>query len=143
MADEASPTHEEGEIYHRQGFGNRSGVGDRPALVIVDFVTGFADPAAFGGGNIREAIAETQGLLQFARSMKWPVVFTRVVFADDASDANVFTRKVPSLLSLTEENSQSARAGVGTTGGRTGPTKASAVSLRRYGSRGLAGRAQR
>lgn len=108
MADEASPTHEEGEIYHRQGFGNRSSVGDRPALVIVDFVNGFADPAAFGGGNIREAIAETQGLLQFVRSMKWPVVFTRVVFADDASDANVFTRKVPSLLSLTEENSQSA-----------------------------------
>jgi maleamate amidohydrolase len=108
MADEASPTHEEGEIYHRQGFGNRSGVGDRPALVIVDFVNGFADPAAFGGGNIREAIAETQGLLQFARSMKWPIAFTRVVFADDASDANVFSRKVPSLLSLTEENPQSA-----------------------------------
>lgn len=108
MADEAPPAHGEGEIYHRQGFGNRSGVGDRPALVVVDFVKGFADPAAFGGGNIREAIAETQGLLGFARSANWPIAFTRVVFADDASDANVFTRKVPSLLSLTEANPQSA-----------------------------------
>ncbi|WP_426409657.1 isochorismatase family protein [Bradyrhizobium ganzhouense] len=108
MADEASLSHGEGEIYHRQGFGNPSGVGDRPALVIVDFVNGFADPTAFGGGNIRDAIVETQGLLGFARSANWPVAFTRVVFADDASDANVFTRKVPSLLSLTEENPQSA-----------------------------------
>jgi maleamate amidohydrolase len=108
MANKDSSAHEDREIYHRQGFGNRSGVGDRPALVIVDFVNGFADPAAFGGGNIREAIAETQGLLEFVRSMNWPVVFTRVVFADDASDANVFSRKVPSLLSLTEANPQSA-----------------------------------
>jgi maleamate amidohydrolase len=107
MADEVSSIHEDGEIYQRQGFGNRSGMGHRPALVIVDFVNGFADPAAFGGGNIREAIAETQGLLGFARSVSWPVAFTRVVFADDASDANVFSRKVPSLLSLTEANPQS------------------------------------
>ena len=108
MADEVLSSHEEGEIYQRQGFGKRSGLGRRPALVIVDFVNGFADPAAFGGGNIRGAIAETQGLLEFARSMSWPVAFTRVVFADDGSDANVFSRKVPSLLSLTEENPQSA-----------------------------------
>jgi maleamate amidohydrolase len=108
MTSEISSTHVEGEIYRRQGFGNASGVGDHPALVIVDFVNGFADPAAFGGGNIRAAIAKTQGLLGLARSMKWPIAFTRVVFADDASDANVFSRKVPSLLSLTEANPLSA-----------------------------------
>ena len=108
MTSEISATHAEGEIYRRQGFGNPSGVGDRPALVIVDFVNGFADPAAFGGGNIRAAIAETQSLLRLARSMKWPIAFTRVVFADDASDANVFSRKVPSLLSLTEASPLSA-----------------------------------
>jgi maleamate amidohydrolase len=107
MTCEISSTHAEWEIYRRQGFGNPSGLGDRPALVIVDFVNGFADPAAFGGGNIRAAIAETEGLLGLARSMKWPIAFTRVVFADDAS-ANVFWRKVPSLLSLTEANPLSA-----------------------------------
>jgi len=40
------------EIYQKQGFGNRSGMGQRPALLIVDFVNGFADSDQFGGGNI-------------------------------------------------------------------------------------------
>ena len=77
-------------------------MGQRPALVIVDFVVGFADPAHFGGGNIGPAIAETVQLLAFARRHRWPVAHTRVVYADDGADAGVFTRKAPSLLKLTE-----------------------------------------
>ncbi len=34
--------------------------------------------------------------------MRWPVAHTRVVYADDGSDAGAFTNKVPSLLKLTE-----------------------------------------
>ena len=94
--------HPEADIYHRQGLGQRAGMGQRPALVIVDFVVGFADPAHFGGGNIGPAIAETVRLLNFARRHGWPVAHTRVVYADDGADAGVFTRKAPSLLKLTE-----------------------------------------
>jgi maleamate amidohydrolase len=94
--------HPEADIYHRQGMGQRAGMGARPALVIVDFVVGFADPAHFGGGNIGPAIAETVKLLAFARTHRWPVAHTRVVYADDGADAGVFTRKAPSLLKLTE-----------------------------------------
>lgn len=94
--------HPEADIYHRQGMGQRAGMGERPALVIVDFVVGFADPAHFGGGNIAPAIAETAKLLAFARARHWPVAHTRVVYADDGADAGVFTRKAPSLLKLTE-----------------------------------------
>jgi maleamate amidohydrolase len=89
-------------VYSRQGFGAGSGAGVRPALVIVDFVEGFADPQTFGGGNISSAIDSTVELLAFAREQNWPIAMTRVVFADDASDANIFTRKVPGLLALTE-----------------------------------------
>jgi maleamate amidohydrolase len=94
--------HPEADIYHRQGMGQRAGMGQRPALVIVDFVVGFADPAHFGGGNIGPAITETVHLLAFARRRHWPVAHTRVVYADDGADAGVFTRKAPSLLKLTE-----------------------------------------
>ncbi|WP_424811632.1 isochorismatase family protein [Roseococcus sp. YIM B11640] len=90
------------EIYARQGMGQTSGMGEAPALVIVDFVVGFADPAHFGGGNIAPAIAETVKLLAFARAQGWPVAHTRVVYADDGSDAGAFTLKAPSLLKLTE-----------------------------------------
>ena len=108
MTNTTSSSGSDEEVYDRQGFGRLSGVGKHPALLIVDFVNGFADPASFGGFNIRAAISHTQDLLAFARSMKWPIAFTRVVFADDGSDANVFSRKVPSLLALTESNPQSA-----------------------------------
>jgi maleamate amidohydrolase len=87
-------------IYAAQGFGQTSGIGRTPALVIVDFVVGFADPAHFGGGNIGAAIARTVGLLGFARRQGWPVAHTRVVYAED--DAGIFARKVPALLTLTE-----------------------------------------
>lgn len=94
--------HPEADIYHRQGMGNRAGFGETPALVIVDFVVGFADPAHFGGGNIAAAIDQTVALLAFARKHCWPVAHTRVVYAEDGSDAGVFTLKAPSLRKLTE-----------------------------------------
>jgi maleamate amidohydrolase len=91
------------DIYKKQGFGNRSGYGLRPALVIVDFVNGFNDPAQFGGGNIGPAIKQTKKLLAAVRKHKLPIAYTRVVYAADGSDAGVFCLKAPSLLGLTED----------------------------------------
>jgi maleamate amidohydrolase len=90
------------DIYRQQNFGNRIGFGRRSALLIVDFTVGFNDPALFGGGNIDAAIKRTAGLLQFFREKKLPVAFTRVVYADDGSDAGVFCLKAPNLRMLTE-----------------------------------------
>ena len=101
-------TRREGDVYREQGFGARSGVGQRPALLIVDFVESFADPQIFGGGNIADAISATTRLLSFARSRRWPVAMTRIVFADDGADANIFSRKVPTLLAMTESNPKGA-----------------------------------
>ena len=92
----------EQEIYRKRGFGNSSGMGQRPALLIVDFVNGFANPDQFGGGNIGEAIENTWGLLAAFRTLGLPVAFTRVVYADDGSDAGVLTLKAPPLKRLTE-----------------------------------------
>jgi maleamate amidohydrolase len=93
---------DETDIYRRQGFAQPVGFGTRPALLIVDFVVGFTDPAHFGGGNIAPAIDRTVTLLAHARALGWSVAHTRVVYAEDGSDAGAFTAKVPSLLKLTE-----------------------------------------
>ena len=95
-------SHPEEAIYQAQGMGNASGMGAAPALVLVDVVVGFADPAHFGGGNIGPAIENAVALLAHARAKAWPVAHTRVVYADDGSDGGVFTLKAPSLLKLTE-----------------------------------------
>jgi maleamate amidohydrolase len=92
------------DVYAKQGFGNRAGMGTAPALLIVDFVNGFADPAVFGGGNIGPAIAATVPVLAFCRRRGIPVAHTRVVYAADGTDAGVFARKAPALLRLTEDD---------------------------------------
>jgi maleamate amidohydrolase len=92
------------DIYKQQGFAQPIGIGAAPALVIVDFVLGFTDPAHFGGGNIAPAIANTVTLLAVARARAWPIAHTRVVYADDGANCGGFTRKVPALRRLTESS---------------------------------------
>jgi maleamate amidohydrolase len=71
-------------------------------LLVVDFVNGFADPQVLGGGNIRDAIAAAAPLLAFFRERKLPVIFTRIVYAEDDSDARIWCKKAPRLRLLTE-----------------------------------------
>ena len=83
------------DIYRRQQFGQKIGFGRLPALLVVDFVNGFTDPDILGGGNILDAVEATKPLLAFFRKTKLPVVFTRIVYADDGADAGVWWRLTP------------------------------------------------
>jgi maleamate amidohydrolase len=96
------------EPYVRQGFGATLEAKAPVGLLIVDFVNGFADPAVFGGGNIAQAIECTVPLLATARARGWPIAHSRIVFADDAADHNVFSLKVPGMLTLREHELTSA-----------------------------------
>tara|TARA_R110000868_G_scaffold28525_6_gene106886 strand:+ start:19662 stop:20339 length:678 start_codon:yes stop_codon:yes gene_type:complete len=91
---------EDTAVYEKQGFGNRIGFGKKPALLIIDFINGFNDPDAFGGGNIQEAIDSTAELLAVARHMDLPIVFTSHVYAEDGSEDGVFNLKSPGLAKL-------------------------------------------
>lgn len=97
-------TKSETAIFRSQGFGKSMGLGEAPALVVVDFVVAFDDPKLFGGGNIHPAVEKTVELLAFFRQKKYPVAYTRYVFAEDGSDGNLLTTKVPNLKILTENN---------------------------------------
>lgn len=92
----------ETEVYSRQGFGAKMEPKPPYGLLIIDFVNGFADPAQFGGGNIGPAIAQTHGLLAQARQRGWPVAHSRIVYQDDDADGNIFSLKVPPMLTLKE-----------------------------------------
>ncbi|WP_454752780.1 N-carbamoylsarcosine amidohydrolase [Cupriavidus necator] len=100
--------HKEIGAYQRQGFGSELELDGPFGLLVVDFVNGFADPDVFGGGNIREAIANTVPLLAVARREGWAIAYSRIVFADDGSDHNIFSMKVPNMLSLKERAHNSA-----------------------------------
>lgn len=94
--------------YARQGFGTSLPLKAPFGLLIIDFVNGFADPAVFGGGNIPQAIEQTQHLLAHARAQGWPVAHSRIVFSDDDADSNIFCLKVPGMLTLKEDSPASA-----------------------------------
>jgi maleamate amidohydrolase len=89
-------------VYRHQGLGGTSGFGTRCGLVVVDFVNSFVDIDLFGGPHIEAAAQATVPLLATFRQLGLPVAFSRVVFADDASDRNIFATRVPGLLKLTE-----------------------------------------
>ena len=95
------------DIYADQGFGQKLGLGRCPALVVVDFTNGFADTAMLGGGNIRDAILATRPVLEACRRRGLPIVFTRVVYAEDGSDSSLWCEKVPRLRKFTEMASAS------------------------------------
>lgn len=99
---------EELATYERQGFGTDLPLRAPFGLLIVDFVNGFADPAQFGGGNIPQAIASTVPLLATARRQGWAVAHSRIVYADDDADGNIFSLKVPGMLTLKEASPASA-----------------------------------
>lgn len=90
------------DVYRKQQFGQKTGFGRKPALLVVDFVNGFTDPDLLGGGNIAEAVQATVPLLSHFRERALPVVFTRIVYAEDGSDASLWCEKVPRLRDLTE-----------------------------------------
>lgn len=96
------------QTYARQGFGAQLELKGPVGLLIVDFVNGFADPAVFGGGNINQAIANTVPLLAHARARGWVVAHSRIVYADDGADNNIFSLKIPSMLTLKEQAHNSA-----------------------------------
>jgi maleamate amidohydrolase len=100
--------HDEIHTYQRQGFGNELDIKPPFGLLLIDFVNGFADPEVFGGGNIAQAIANTVPLLEAARQRRWPIAHTRIVFSDTGADSNIFSLKVPGMLTLKENSRNSA-----------------------------------
>ena len=83
------------DIYAAQGFGASLGLGQRWALLLVDFTVGFVDPALFGGADIEAAAQRSRALLAFARQAGLPVAHSRVGYADDGSDAGLFAARNP------------------------------------------------
>lgn len=85
------------------GFAKVVGFGERPAIVVVDFINGFTDTACQLASNYDEEIAQTVHLLSVARELNLPIIFTTVEFSHPFEEAKYFVQKVPALQVLTED----------------------------------------
>lgn len=72
------------------------GVGNRPALVVVDMINGFTDPECPLGSEAEAVVEANQRLLKAFRARRLPVFFTTVVYRS-ADQARVFRARLPAL----------------------------------------------
>jgi maleamate amidohydrolase len=89
------------DVYDARVFGGRQGAGERPVVVVVDFIEGFTNPASALACDADAAVGATRLLLDAARAAGVPVIFTTVCYADDDLErAAMFVAKAPALATL-------------------------------------------
>ncbi len=83
--------------YERGGFNKSLQPGSRPALLIIDFVDAYLNPASPLYARVEQARDDAVRLLQAARAARIPIIHTNVVYQPGGRDGGVFFRKVPAL----------------------------------------------
>jgi maleamate amidohydrolase len=78
--------------------------GSRPALVIVDFVRAYTDPASplHAGPTVEPARTSAMRLVTAAREAGLPILFTAVRYRPGGPDGGLFYRKIPALALFDE-----------------------------------------
>lgn len=88
--------------FREKGFGSRVGFGERPALVVVDMITGFTDSRSPLSGDLESQVGAIRQLLEPAREADIPVIFSTVAYDRDLQEAGLWIRKIPSNRWLVE-----------------------------------------
>jgi maleamate amidohydrolase len=85
----------------RPGFHGRLGAGRSSALVVVDMSLGFTDPQSPLGARVDGVVDAVARLLEGARRVALPVVFTTIAYPSEAAlESSPWYRKVPALATL-------------------------------------------
>ncbi len=82
---------------YREAFDGHLRFGERPALLIVDFVMAYLDPTSPLYANPEAALVSNERLVEAARKANIPVIFTNVVYQPGGADGGLFYKKVPAL----------------------------------------------
>ena len=80
-----------------------TGIGDYPALVVVDMCKAFIDSSSPLGFECNELIQANINLVNKFRLYKFPVIFTTTIYRNP-SEASVFRSKIPALNILEPES---------------------------------------
>jgi nicotinamidase-related amidase len=89
------------EFFKARGFGIKIGFGERPALIVIDMLKGFTDPAMPLGANLDPQIEAQKPLLKIAHERDIPVIFSTVIYTDaDLKDAGLWGIKMKGSFSL-------------------------------------------
>ncbi len=90
--------------YAKAGYHQRLGFGERPALILVDFVQAYFEPASPLYAGVGATLASALRVLAAARTAGALRVLTNVKYRKGGIDGGVFMRKVPALKAFEEGN---------------------------------------
>ena len=85
------------KLYRERGFGLRLGLGDKPAVLVVDLQRGFTDPECPLGGDLSGVIDSTNKLIAVARTRAIPLIFTAIAYESHLRDAGLWKNKIEAL----------------------------------------------
>jgi maleamate amidohydrolase len=88
------------EVYERARLGGSVTLGERPALLVVDFSCGFTDPGCALGADMTDEIEATKRILDVVRAKGLAVVFTSIGFEPSLKDGGLWLQKAPALADL-------------------------------------------
>jgi maleamate amidohydrolase len=88
--------------YVESGFNQRLGFGNRPALLVVDFVKAYLTVGNPLYAGVETALAAATTLVEESRAAGIPVIYTTVHY-DDGADGGHFFRKVKALQNFVGE----------------------------------------
>ncbi len=79
------------------------GLGERPALIVIDVVNGFTDPNCPLGASVDAVVEANRQLMTVFHERQLPVVLTTVVYHND-EQASVFRARLPALNLLSPDS---------------------------------------
>ena len=85
-------------------FEGRIGFGERPALVLIDFVEAYFAPDSPLYADVASALAAAIELREAARAAGVPVIYTNVAFHPSMRDGGRFAQKIGALASFVRGN---------------------------------------
>jgi nicotinamidase-related amidase len=88
------------EIYERARLGQSVTLGERPAVLVVDFSRGFTDPESTMGSDLTREVEATNRLLAAAREREIPIIFTTIGFEPNLKDGSLWLEKAPGIGEL-------------------------------------------
>jgi maleamate amidohydrolase len=87
-------------VYAAARLGQAVTMGERPAVLVVDFSCGFTDAECALGSDLTAEVESTRRLLDAARAKGLPVIFTTIGYEPSLKDGGLWLQKVPSLGDL-------------------------------------------
>jgi maleamate amidohydrolase len=87
-------------VYTEARLGQAVTMGERPAVLVVDFSCGFTDPECALGSDLSAEVEATRRLLDAARARGVPVIFTTIGYDASLKDGGLWLQKVPTLGDL-------------------------------------------